>query len=62
MNVHFPINATNATFDVSLTDDTVFEGDENFTLTIDPSSKLPLKVVIGVTNEVTVTIEDDDSK
>lgn len=58
----FAINATNSTFSVSLFDDNVLEGNERFTLTIDPSSKLPDDVKIGVTNEATVIIVDDDCK
>ena len=60
--VNFPINATSATLNITLIDDTVYEGNESFTVTIDPSSKLPPNVTVGVTNEATVTIVDDDGK
>ena len=60
--VPFPINATFATLNVSLIDDTILEGNESFTVTIDSSSKLPSGVTVGVTNEATVTIVDDDGK
>ena len=56
----FPINATFATLNIILIDDDIYEGNENFMVTIDPSSKLPSGVTIGVTNEATVIIEDDD--
>ena len=60
--VNFPINATSATFDIPLIDDTDYEDNESFTVTVDTSSKLPPDVSIGVTNEATVTIVDDDGK
>ena len=36
----------------------VLEGDEDFTITIDPS--LPTDVSVGTPDEATVTIVDDD--
>ena len=60
--VNFPINATRATLNITLIDDAVYEGNESFTVTIDPSSKLPPGITVGVTNEATVTIVDDDGK
>ena len=51
---------TSVPFDISITDDNVYEGDENFMLTIDPS--LPSYVTVGTPDEATVTIVDDDRK
>ena len=48
-------------FTVQVTDDDIFEDNENFTLTID-SSLLPSDVMIGNPNQVTVTIIDDDGE
>ena len=46
-------------FEISLTDDTIYEGNENFILTIDPSS-LPTGVTVGSRDQATVTIVDDN--
>ena len=51
---------TSVPFDIPITDDIIFEGNENFTLTIDPS--LPTGVSVGTPDEATVTIVDDDRK
>ena len=59
--VTFPAGQTTATFNVPITDDTILEGDENFMLTIDPSS-LPNDVTRGNPGEATVNIVDDDGK
>ena len=59
--VTFPAGSTNATFDVSLMDDTISEGNENFNLTIDPSS-LPNRVNINDLSQVIVTIVDNEGK
>ena len=50
-----------APFDIPLFDDNVYEGDENFILTIDPSS-LPSGRSVGTTGQAIVTIADDDRK
>ena len=44
---------------VRLIDDNIFEGNENFTLTID-SSKLPDRVTVVQPSEVVVVITDDN--
>lgn len=44
---------------VGLIDDNIFEGNENFTLTID-SSKLPDSVTVVQPSEVVVVITDDN--
>ena len=48
-------------FNVTIIDDNVLEGDENFMLTID-SSSLPSSVTVGTPDEATVTIVDNDRK
>ena len=52
---------TEATISIAITDDDIFEGNENFTLTID-SDSLPSFVTIRNPGEATVTILDDDRK
>ena len=44
---------------VGLIDDSIFEGNENFTLTIDPS-RLPNNVMVTQPSEVIVVISDDN--
>ena len=48
-------------FDVPIINDGIPEGNEDFTVTIDPSS-LPNGVTPGTSNSATVTIRDDESK
>ena len=60
--VHFSNTTTSATVHVSLNNDTMLEGSENFTLSISPSSQMPDGVTIGNINETTVIIKDDDCK
>ena len=55
--VTFPAGETHVTFKVSITNDIIMEENENFNLTIDPSS---LSSDITVINQATVTIVDDD--
>ena len=50
---------TSIPFNVSITDDNVLEDDENFSLTIDPSS-LPSNVTADNPSQATVTIVDND--
>jgi len=52
---------TSVSFNVLINDDNIFEGDENFTVTIDPSS-LPDDLTRGNPGSATVTIVDDDCK
>ena len=46
-------------FNVSINDDNVLEGNENFTLTINQSS-LPDHITVGDPAQATVIIEDND--
>ena len=59
--VTFPAGVTSVPFNVSITDDMICEGNEDFTVTIDPSS-LPTGVTVGNPDQATVTIVDDDRK
>ena len=59
--VTFTAGTTEASLNVSLTDDNIFERNEKFMLTID-SSSLPNNVTIGDPDEATVTIVDNDGK
>ena len=59
--VTFTAGTTEASFNVSLTDDNIFERNEKFMITIDPSS-LPSNVTVGDPDQVTVTIVDNDGK
>ena len=58
-NVNFPAQMTTSSFNVRITDDSMFEGNETFTVNI---STLPSRVVSGAGCVATVTIDDDDSK
>ena len=60
-NATIPAGQTRTTFDVPITDNDIVEGDEDFTLTIDPSS-LRSNVTVGDPDQTTVTKVDDDSK
>ena len=59
--VIFPNGITTALLPVSINDDTEFETDETFIISIDPLS-LPYGVILGSTASAVVTIVDDDSK
>jgi len=48
-------------FKVLIKNDTMYEADENFTLTID-SSSLPSNVLVGDHDQATVIIVNDDGK
>ena len=54
---------TSVPFDIPINNDDIFEGNENFMLTIDPNS-LPTDVsfTVGSPDQATVTIVDDDGK
>ena len=52
---------TRVPFDVGITPDNTFEGNEHFTVTIDQSS-LPDGVMRGNPGSATVTIVDNDRK
>ena len=59
--VTFTAGTTEASFNVSLTDDNIFERNENFIIIIDPSSP-PSNVTVGDPSRVTVIIVDNDGK
>ena len=59
--VTFTAGTTEASFNVSLTDDNIFESNENFMITIDPSS-LPNNVTVGEPRRVTVIVVDNDGR
>ena len=59
--VTFLAGETTATFNVPINDGNIYEGNENFMLTIDETS-LPTGVTRGDPGEATVTIVDDDRK
>ena len=59
--VTFTAGTTEASFNVSLTDDYIFERNEKFMITIDPSS-LPSNITAGDPDRVTVTIVDNDGE
>ena len=52
---------TSVPFNVSVIDDMILEGYENFTLTINPTS-LPTSVTVGNSPQALVTIVDDEGK
>ena len=60
-SVNFPANMTYVTFNISITDDTVFEENKTFILTITDSG-LPSDVMVGYPDQATVTIVDDDDR
>ena len=57
-NVTIPAGQTNASIDVPITDDNIYEQKEKFKLVIDQSSTLN-GVLIGNPRKVTVVIADD---
>ena len=56
----FSAGSNITSFNVSIINDNVLESDENFILTIDPSS-LPSNVTAGTPNHSTITIMDEES-
>ena len=59
--VTFPAGVTSVPFDIPINDDMISEANEDFTLTIDPSS-LPTGGTVGNPGSAVVTIIDDDRK
>ena len=59
--VTFSAEETNVEFNVIINNDNILESNENFTLTINPSS-LPSGFTVGDPGQTTVTILNDDSK
>lgn len=60
-DVTFMAQDTRVSFTVPISNDDMFEGNEDFTLTIDPSS-LTSHVTTSDPDQATVTIIDDDCK
>ena len=60
--VIIPAGERNASLNISINDDNIFEHNENFMLTINNISSLPSDVYIGDHNETIVTIMDNDGK
>ena len=56
--VEIPASRSLVPFNVSITDDSVFEGNENFTVTIIVS--LSTGILVGEPGQITVFIIDDD--
>jgi len=57
----FTAGVTRVSFDLGINDDNTLEADEDFTITIDPSS-LPDNYGVGDPSSATVTIENDDGE
>jgi len=57
----FQAGSTSISFNISITDNDIFEGNESFTLDIN-SVFLPDDVTIGDLGQATVIIFDDDGK
>ena len=61
--ITFVAGVTAVSFSISITDDSILEGNETFYLTIDPSSlRDDTNVDVGNTFQVTVIIVEDDCK
>ena len=60
-NITIPAGETRATFSIPIINNNIFEDNETFTLTIDPSS-LPSRVHQQMNCLLVVTIVDDDSE
>ena len=59
--VTIPAGMTMFPFDIPIINDDIYEGVEDFMITIDPAT-LPDNVTVGTPGEATVNIVDDDSK
>ena len=59
--VTFAAGETSVVFDIAISDDSIFEDNENFILVIN-SSSLPSGVNVGNPGQAIVTIVDDDCK
>ena len=59
--VIIPAGERNASLNISINDDNIFEHDESFALTINVSS-LPSDVFFGDHTKIIVTIMDNDGK
>ena len=59
--VTFTAGQTSASFDIQINNDNIFEANETFSLTIEPSS-LPSTITLSSSATLTATILDDDCK
>ena len=59
--VTFYAGTTRVPFDISINNDNIYEGNEDFTLNIDPPSP-PNGGTVGNPGQATVTIVDNDCK
>ena len=59
-SITFPAGVMSVPFNIPINDDNIFEGNENFTLTINPS--LPTGVMVSNPDQARVTIVDNDCK
>jgi len=59
--VTFTAGVTSVSFDIQINNDNIFEANETFSLTIEPSS-LPSAVTLSSSATLTATISDDDRK
>ena len=55
----FPVRMSRAEISIQINNDSIFEGNENFTISID-SSSLPRNITTRGPSEAIVTIIDDD--
>ena len=61
--ITFVVGVTTVSFSISITDDSILEGNEVFYLTVDPSSlRDDTNVDVGDIFQVTVIIVEDDCK
>ena len=60
-NITFPAGMTIMPFNVSIYNDTILEGDEQFTLNIN-NATLPNNIITNSSSRATMIIRDDDSK
>ena len=60
-SVTFPANTTRMEFDIAITNDTDYEGMENFMIVIN-SSSLPMDIRVDDPRQAMVTIMEDDRK
>ena len=58
--VMFPAGETRVPFNISINNDRIYEGNEDFMLTINPT--LPVGIMVGTPDQATVTIVDNDRK
>ena len=61
-SVTFTAGTTSATLNVRINNDSVNEGNETFTFTIDPFSLVIDGITVGYPYQTALTIVDDDSK